>query len=311
MPATMAGSDLRSVGGGLQPPRGGVHDRHRIFDRNRLRAGLLLVELGASEARKNDRRLGQQQMRAVQLGRDVDREIELAHGRKAHLRVRHRHRQVAAHADDSLGFSFADGFDRLDGAVAVLARRLEAESLLQVIEQFGVGDLGDADGAIALHVGMAAQRADAGAFAADLAAHQHEIGELLHDLRAVPVLRQAHAVAEDDVLGGGVDLSRAFDLAPRQTRAALDLLPLRCLDVAHQSLVAGGVIGNEGAVDDLAAVLAVQRQQRLHQSLHHRRVAADAHLVVDGRDLRRPPASAFPPGAAATGSARGRAPSAG
>ncbi len=37
------------------------------------------------------------------------------------------------------------------------------------------------------------------------------------------------------------------------------------------------------------AVLAVEREQRLHQALHDRRVAADAHLVVDGGDLRRAP----------------------
>ena len=53
----------------------------------------------------------------------------------------------------------------------------------------------------------------------------------------------------------------------------------------NQGLVSGGVLGEEGAVDDLAAVLALKRQQRLHQPLHHRSVAADAHLVVDGGDL--------------------------
>ena len=264
-----------------------------FFDRHRLRAGLLLVELRAPEARKDDRCLGQQQMRAIEFGRDVDREVELAHGSKAHLRIGHRYRQVAAHADNGFRLSLADSPDRLDGAVAMLARRLEAERLLQVIEQLGVGDLGDADGAIALHVRVAAQRADAGAFTADLTAHQHEVGKLLDDLRAVPVLRQAHAVAKDDVLGVGVDLRGAFHFAPRQPRTAFDLLPLRRLDVANEGFVTGGMVVDEGAVDDLAAVLAVERQQRLHQALHDRRVAADAHLMVDRGDFRRPSGEHF------------------
>ena len=57
---------------------------------------------------------------------------------------------------------------------------LKPNVALEPIEQLGVGDLGDADGAVALHVGVTAQRADAGALAADLAAHQHQVGELLH-----------------------------------------------------------------------------------------------------------------------------------
>ena len=147
--------------------------------------------------------------------------------------------------------------------------------------------------------------------APDLAAHQHQVGELLHHLRAVPVLRQAHAVAEDDVLGVGVDLRRALDLAPRQAGAALDVLPLRRLDVANKGVVAGRVVGDERAIDDLAAVLALEGEQGLHQALHDCRVAADTHLMVDGGDLCRPPGQHLDRMLRRQEALRARAPSAG
>ena len=50
--------------------------------------------------------------------------------------------------------------------------------------------LGDADGALALHVGMAAHRADAGALPADVAAQEQQVRHHLAGLDALAMLRQ-------------------------------------------------------------------------------------------------------------------------
>ena len=98
----------------------------------------------------------------------------------------------------------------------VLARRREAERRLEAVEQACVGLFGDADRAVALHVGMAAQRADAGAGLADIAAQQQQVGDLLHVLGAVSVLRDAHAVGDDRRVRPGIDGGDRLDRGARQ-----------------------------------------------------------------------------------------------
>ena len=102
-----------------------------------------------------------------------------------------------------------DGFDRV---VALVARRLESEHARYSVQKVIVRNLGDADGAVALHVGMAAQRGDAGALAPDIAAEQQQIGDLLHVAGAVAMLGDAHAVTDDDPLRLGVDVAGGFDI---------------------------------------------------------------------------------------------------
>ena len=95
---------------------------------------------------------------------------------------------------------------------------------------------------------MAAQGADAGAGLADIAAHQQQIGDLLDILGAVAVLGDAHAVAEDHVLGLDIDRRHALDFGASEARSPLDRLPAGGLDVGLQRLEAAGVLGDEGAV---------------------------------------------------------------
>jgi hypothetical protein len=100
--------------------------------------------------------------------------------------------------------------------VALRARRLEAECADDAVQQCLVRNFGNPDGSIALHVGMTAQRRDAGALAADIAAKQQEIGDLLDVAGAVAVLGDAHAVIDDDAIGLGIDIRDVLDVGPRQ-----------------------------------------------------------------------------------------------
>ena len=100
---------------------------------------------------------------------------------------------------------------------------------------------------------MAAHRADAGALAADIAAQQRKIGDLLHVVRATPVLRDAHAVDDDGALRLHIGAGGVFDVLARQAGLTLDVVPLRRSQVGGQRLEAGGVARDEVPVEDRPA----------------------------------------------------------
>ena len=79
----------------------------------------------------------------------------------------------------------------VDGVEAVLARRLEAELVAQRVEEVVGRPLPDAHGAVALDVGVAAHRAQAGAGLADVALQQRDVDELLDRGDRVAVLGDA------------------------------------------------------------------------------------------------------------------------
>ncbi|KAG1222595.1 hypothetical protein G6F68_020597 [Rhizopus microsporus] len=83
--------------------------------------------------------------------------------------------EIATQADEHLGAAIQHRFDRLDHMVAVLTRRVEAEHLLHAVQVGRLGLLVDADGAVTLHVGVAADRPDAGTGLAEVAAQHQQI----------------------------------------------------------------------------------------------------------------------------------------
>ena len=151
------------------------------------------------------------------------------------------------------------------GIVALVARRLEAEHAGQSIQQCIVRDLGNADGAVSLHIGVAAQRRNAGALAPDIAAQHQQIGDLLHIARAVAMLGDAHAVVDDDPLRLGVDVADVLDIRSRQTRGLLDRVPGGRVEVGQQRVDPGGMILDEVAIENTGAAFGeafcVERQQ--------------------------------------------------
>ena len=151
------------------------------------------------------------------------------------------------------------------------------------VEQRVRGHLGDADRAVALHVGMAAHGADAGALAADIAAQQSEVGELLDVLRAVAVLGDAHAIDDDGALGLGIRHRRRTRRSRRgQAGPALDVVPAASRRrSASSASMPGGVAADEIPVEDRCrcsrrARGVVGLDQALHDALDERDVAADA-----------------------------------
>src|SRR5690606_1575474 len=141
-----------------------------VFGGVALLAGGLAVDFGAAQARQDIGHFAGHQMAAVELGGHLYRQAQLAPGRLDPGRVRHSAHEIAAHADEAPDAAIEDAFAGFDRVHAILARRLEAELPTQVVDRYLHRLFGDADGALALHVGMAAHRQDAGTFLAHVAA---------------------------------------------------------------------------------------------------------------------------------------------
>ena len=131
----IAGSDFRCSEAGFRPPRDACTIDIESSTVTDCGPRGLHIDFGASEARQDERLLGQQQMRAVELGGDMDREIEAAHRRESGLGVRHRDREIAAETDQRLRAPVPDRLDGFDRVMAFFARRLEAEDAVDAVEQ--------------------------------------------------------------------------------------------------------------------------------------------------------------------------------
>src|ERR1700722_4621240 len=184
-----------------------MHHRHRILDRDRLRSVGLHIDFGAPKARQYEGLPGDEQMRAVELGSNVNGEVKAAHRFKGGLRIRHCDSKVAAEADQRLRAPILDCLDGFDCVVALPAWRLETEHAGNAVQQSVIWNFRDPDGSISLYVGMAAQRRDAGALASNVAAKHEKVSDLLHVGGAVAVLGDAHAIVDNDALCLGVDTS--------------------------------------------------------------------------------------------------------
>ena len=70
--------------------------------------------------------------------------------------------------------------NRFDHVVPIVARHLELEATLQGVKERHRRAFVDAHGAVALHVTVATHRAQPRAWAADVAAQQHQVGDFLN-----------------------------------------------------------------------------------------------------------------------------------
>jgi hypothetical protein len=122
------------------------------------------------------------QVAAVELGGHVHREPQPAPGRLDAVGVGHGAHEVAAQADEGVRTAFEHALAGLHRVQPLLARRLEVVELGELVQRRELGLFGDADGALALHVRVAAHRADARARPADVAAQQQQVGQHLHVL---------------------------------------------------------------------------------------------------------------------------------
>src|SRR5258705_7583533 len=108
------------LGRWLQSAARSVDHRHGVFHSDRLPARRLNINLGASQAGKDEGLFREQQMGAIEFGGDMHREIEVPHRLERDFRIGHRNGKIAAKTDQSLRAPVPDRLDRFDRVVALL-----------------------------------------------------------------------------------------------------------------------------------------------------------------------------------------------
>ena len=245
------------------------------------------VDLGAADARQQVGDPARHQMRVVELGGDVDGELAGGERLGYQRRIRRGAGEIAAEPDEGLRRSVEHGADGADDVVAVLARGDEADLTLQGVEQGGGRLLVDAHSAVALHVGMAAHRAESSTGTADIAAQEHDVGHLADGGHRVFVLGHAHGPGADDLVGTEIDLGRDLDIGAGQAGLVLDRLPGGRLHDHAIGLMPLGMVAQEGAIEDGRPAGGERRvvggEDRLGDAAEHRHVAARTRLVIMAR----------------------------
>src|ERR1700744_6346995 len=102
-------------------------------------------------------------MGSIEFGGDMHREIKTPHGLERDFRIGHRNGKIAAKTEQSLRAPVPDRLNGFDRVVALVARRLEPEDAGYCVQKRISRDLGNADRAISLYIGVAAERRNAGA----------------------------------------------------------------------------------------------------------------------------------------------------
>ena len=168
-------------------------------------------------------------MAAVELGRDLHGQRQRAPRRLHAAPCPERARtKLPPRPTNALTLPSQHALAGLDRAMPFSRGGSKPYSSVELVERHELRLFGDADRALALHVGVAAHRADAGAGLADIAAQQQQIASICTFCDALAMLGQAHAVDADH----GASRARrrraaASRCGARRGPTALDLVPVR------------------------------------------------------------------------------------
>ena len=170
--------------------------------------------------------LCQQQMRSVQLGRNMDLQIQIFHRRKGALRLRHRHRQIATHANERFCLSPFDGPNTLHAGAAMFTRHTDRKMRLKALQEVFGCRFVDPHGTVALHVRMTAQRADPRPRLTHIAFQQQQVYQLLDVLSTVFMLGDAQTITNNSGTRFTVAVCQVLHLTARQARVLFQLRPV-------------------------------------------------------------------------------------
>ena len=263
-----------------------MHHAHRVLDGDELLAARAVVVLGAPEARQDQRLAPGVQVRAVELGGHLDGQRAALHRGRGDVGVRSGRHEVAAESEEHVDLAVAHGPDRVDGVIAGLARRLEAELVAQRVEEGGLRPLPDAHRAVALHVAVPAHRAGTRARPADVAAQQQEVDDLADRGHRVVVLGEPHRPADDDALGRDHVVDERLDGGPGKAGKGEQIGEVELAPGLGRVVEAVAVGVDEVLVEDGAGRIVVAFEQDPVDRAEQREVAVDAHRKVAVGELR-------------------------
>ena len=127
----------------------------------------------------------------------MGRQSTTSQRRGGEIRIRRRREKVSTECEEDFGLAIVHRVNRPDSVEAMISRWLEIECFAEAIEKCLTRSFPDADSTIALHVAVAAHRAQARARLSDLTTQQHQVYDLLYVRHCVAMLRQAHGPTED------------------------------------------------------------------------------------------------------------------
>ncbi len=138
---------------------------------------------------------------------------------------------------------------------------------------------------------------------------QQQIGDLLDVAGARRVLGDAHAVGDDRRVGLRIGARHRLKCGAVKPACGFDIVPGRRVEIGDKAFEAVRMFGDEVVVENrrVAAWHPVEREQRLHDALQRRGVAADLHLIIGGGDVRVSRRSTFRSGFADRRNVRARA----
>ncbi|MEZ5181753.1 MAG: hypothetical protein R2702_07765 [Acidimicrobiales bacterium] len=203
--------------------------------------------------------------------------------------------EVAAEGDEHVDLASVHRADRVHGVEARLARRREAELGGEGVEEGVRGLLVDAHRPVALHVGVAAHRAEPAAGSADAAAQQHGVGDLADGGHRLAVLGDAHRPADHDAVAAGQQLRDSLGRAGVDAGGGQQLVGVEAAQVGDELVGALAALRQEGVVEHVAAALVVELDEPPVPPLEQGEVGADLHLDELVGQLGAPPEHAGRP----------------
>src|SRR5947207_14038446 len=114
------------------------------------------------------------------------------------LSVRRGREKIATHREEDADMAAMHFLDRLDRIGAGLSWWHEAKFVAEFLHELFIHPLPHTHGAIALHIGIHANRTRDRAGPANIPTEQQEVDDFLYGSDSVPVLRKAHRPAADD-----------------------------------------------------------------------------------------------------------------
>src|SRR5262245_18535854 len=137
---------------------------------------------------------------------------------------------------------------------------------------------------------MAAYRKNARSGFANVAAQERQIAKHLDRENTGTVLREAHAIENDNRLRIAIDPCCRFYGRTTQARARLDVRPLKVVHARHEGVEAARVLFDEIDIDDALIArglgLIVHGEKCLRHADEHGEITAWIKLVILGTDLR-------------------------
>ena len=161
------------------------------------------------------------------------------------------------------------------------SRGLKTQGLFNFLQKARRGFLRDTHRAVALHIGVPAQRAYAGARFTQIAAQHQQIAQRAHVFSAGIVLGDAHAIRDDGGIGFGIGRRDLFQRCAREPAVAFDQRPLGRDQVCFQCFKAVGMCRDKRVIQHFTDTL-LKFQYSFHHPFNRCHVTACFDIQVGG-----------------------------